>query len=197
MKNRNGVLSSLAVLILFTLGSTGAVSIDSDMPVIEKTSIEEISEAGIQAGIAYMNARDHVLQRYGVAPPFEDVTQWRAWDDRLDEFIDTARCDVKPYFHPEGPVHIFGHDVEGYVYIAFVDNRTPDSATMDEIYRMLESRGEEMGIDDLPVKFVSSPLVELDIALKSPPSVLPSMAGGLAGTDPFARAAMVRTILAS
>lgn len=197
MKNRNGVLSSLAVLILFTLGSTGAVSIDSDMPVIEKTSIEEISEADIAAGIEYLNAHDDVLSRYGTVPVLKDVEQRRAWEDRLAEFVDAAWCDIEPSFCPKGPIHGFGYDIEGYVHVSILDNQTVDTETMDEMYRMLECRGEEMGIGDLPVKFVSSPLFELDIALKSPPSVLPLMTGGLAGTDPFARAAIVRTILTS
>ncbi len=194
-----------AVLLLLVLAFAGAASATptgSDTPGIERPPIEEISEADILAGIEYMNAHDLVLRRYGTAPPFEDRVQWRAWDDRLADVVDAARCDIEPYFYPEGPIHSFGHGAAGYVRIAFIDNRTPDTATMDEIYGLLESRGEVIGIADLPVKFVSSPLFELGILNTSPSSeaarrLANAGFGGIAGPDPFARAATVRTILAS
>jgi hypothetical protein len=73
-----------------------------------------------------------------------------------------ARCDIKPWYYPDGPIHGFGYDIEGYVFVSIAENRTMDPEAMDNLYGTLESRGRAMGISNLPVKFISSPLFELD-----------------------------------
>ncbi|WOX56520.1 MULTISPECIES: hypothetical protein [unclassified Methanoculleus] len=165
MKVGSGFFPFLAVLILCVLISAGAVSAtpsDLSTSMVEKMPVEEISEADIQAGIEYLNAHDHVLHRYGTLPALKDTRMRCTWEDSLDKFVADARCDIEPLFYPEGPIHGFGYDIEGYVFVSIVDNRTMDSEAMDNLYGTLESRGRTMGISNIPVKFISSPLVELD-----------------------------------
>ena len=165
MKVRSRSFPFLAVLILCVLVSAGAVSAtpsDLNMSMGEKMPGEEIPEADIQAGIEYLNAHDHVLHRYGTLPVLRDTGMRCTWEDSLNNFVTDARCDIESLFYPEGPIHGFGYDIEGYVFVSIVENWTMNSEVMDTLYRTLESRGRTMGISNIPVKFISSPLVELD-----------------------------------
>ena len=70
------------------------------------------------------------------------------------------------YLYPNGSLIGFGYDGDGYLRVSIWNGPPPPEnvSSIEAVYTMLDERAEEMGIEDIPVKFT---------AFISPPELVP------------------------
>jgi hypothetical protein len=98
----------------------------------------------------------------GKIPRFETEKERRDWLDKLDENRVYVR--MRPYLYPEGPVIAYGWDVEGYFEVVFYENTTVEKSQIDEVYAAIDKQAKKMDIQDVPVAFKISDIVQLQVS---------------------------------
>lgn len=71
--------------------------------------------------------------------------------------LQAAGPDLKPYFHPEGPIFCYGVTYPGCIEIDLTAGEGANHGTTDEIYQLIDRHGRELGINNTPVIFVLMP----------------------------------------
>lgn len=85
----------------------------------------------------------------------------------VEKFTGLTRDSIRQqYLYPEGSVIGFGCGADGYVHVTLWNGPPPPNTTTtpDEIYATLDAWGKEMGMEEVPVRFVirtSPPILTL------------------------------------
>lgn len=162
MKRLTGILSVLLILALLVpafVGPAAAQQNDSEQNYVdERTDLTPEERADV---IEELRSHEKILGIYGSLPDFSDTKTshpWISWYSTLDNFTDdTFYSFAKPRLYPRGPVINYGHDVEGYIDVGIPEDWPEDNitATMEELYEILDKKGRNAGFESIPVKFTS------------------------------------------
>lgn len=165
MKNKR--LTAAFVVLMLTVsvfpGFASAVLVadecGTDIEQGERTNSVELLKAGL-------NKREPVTITLG-GLPFSKGGRNASYSD-LENFT-AATWDLiwERYLSPNGPVIGFGYDVDGYLRVSLWNGPSPpeNASSVDSLHTMLDERAKEMGIENIPVKFMvfaSPPRLVLD-----------------------------------
>ncbi|WP_153015889.1 S1 family peptidase [Methanofollis ethanolicus] len=162
MKRLTGILSVLFILALLAsafVGPAAAKQNDSEQNYVdERTDLTPEERADV---IEELRSHEKILGIYGSLPDFSDTKTshpWISWYSQLDHFTDdNFDSFAKPRLYPKGPVIGYGYDVEGYIDVGIPEDWPEDNitATMEELYEILDKKGKDAGFESIPVKFRS------------------------------------------
>ena len=113
-----------------------------------------------------MNKREPVTITLG-GLPFSKGGRNASYSDLENFTAATWGLIWERYLSPNGPVIGFGYDVDGYLRVSLWNGPSPpeNASSVDSLHTMLDERAKEMGIENIPVKFMvfaSPPRLVLD-----------------------------------
>lgn len=162
MKRLTRILSVLLILALLApafVGPATAKQNDSEQNYVdERRDLTPEERADV---IEELRSHEKILGIYGSLPDFRDAQTshpWISWYSQLDNFTDdNFDSFAKPRLYPRGPVIGYGYDVEGYINVGIPEDWPEDNitATMEELYEILDKKGKDAGFESIPVKFRS------------------------------------------
>lgn len=141
------LVAALAVILV----SVGAASIYADMQSGLDTGgaagavrevVPDISDADLDTLLA-----SDVCAAYGRVEKGQNLLA----------VLQTAGPDLKPYFHPNGPIYCCGVTYPGCIEIFLTRGGANNHGTTDAIYRVIDSHGRDLGINNTPVIFALTP----------------------------------------
>ena len=143
------IVAIVSVLLItgFVACSIHATFLTAEDP--EKRLLEEHEKVTKNA------SKPPVIATYGKLPEFENDEQKRNWQGNLKEIGKNVRMrgEMDPYFYPEGTVIGYGHNVEGYTEVTFLEGTVIEKPLMDEIYEIFDRQAREIGIQEVPLIF--------------------------------------------
>lgn len=160
MKRTTGILSVLLILALLACAGPAAAQQNDSEQNYEDERVDLTPEERANA-IEELRSHEKILGIYGDLPDFSDAKiphPWISWYSQEDNFLDdTFDSFAKPRLYPGGPVIGYGYDVEGYIDVGIPDDWPEENitATMDELYEILDEKGKAAGFENIPVKFRS------------------------------------------
>lgn len=123
--------------------AASAGKLQPSRPVFTGPGVEDLKAA--------LNRQDPVTVTLG-GLPFSEGGKWIAFSAFTAATNNLIR---ERYLYPNGSLIGFGYDIEGYLRVNIWNGPPPpeNASSVEAVYAMLDGRAEEMGIENIPVKF--------------------------------------------
>lgn len=102
----------------------------------------------------------------GTMPVITNAAEEAEWEKKAEKCIHSFSDELQPYMKSNGgPLIGFGYFYAGYLNV-FIDEKSPESVNdsfFDEIYLIISDHCEQEGISEVPVVFMKSSTIILDL----------------------------------
>ncbi len=85
-----------------------------------------------------------------------------SWVAQLKKVTADADKDLDKYYYPNGPVIGHGYDMYGTMDVQIDKDMKVDPSLIKEIYEVIKKNGEKNGIKEIPCKFLSTGLMNVE-----------------------------------
>lgn len=157
--NRNKITISVLLLTMLLVG----------MVLMPAASAQENATKELTFGpetLDELKNDPNFIAAYGNIPTFANSEERKQWIDLLGKVMDQINAnfeqEMSKYFYPNGPFTSCGITIDGVIEVGV--NNTAEKSLMEEIYNVLDSKANRIGVKEVPVVFVhrdlAVPLVE-------------------------------------